>query len=501
MMSPQQDVDEIREIEWDVYERFHVVTKPAPHRRSVPHPFYPVINKIGLTKYLLRELKEVKWRLITSKKHREAFFTKPCIYGVFSGPLAGYKPRRHLCTGCLRCVLEYPEFCTVERNPAFYEFGDSYWIPRDLSQFSTTPASVVWKEAETGKIPIKGMGYKGPFARDGWDEIWTDMSEIVRPTRDGIYGREYISTLVDLGRKPKYLEFSPEGKVMNKARTVQASLPILLDYLPPNLSNSSIYKSIAGAAEHVKTFFVMRPEDMEKYRISPSRWMIPLVDSSSMRRHDDLLSRAPMIELITTNPSDVEYLRGINSKAPVLVRMNINRDVNTLMKDLLQSPDGACDGFHLVADYHGREFEDEQPRFIKDALQDIHLTLVREGLRDEITIIASGGMIIAEHVPKAIIMGADAVAIDTTILVALQMRFKGECRHPRSSSIVKEQVDTNWGRQRLINLLGSWHDQLIEILSAMGQRDVRRLRGDIGRAMFRDELEMEAFGDIDVVTE
>ena len=28
------------------------------------------------------------------------------------------------CTGCLRCVLEFPQFCTVDRNPEFYEFGD-----------------------------------------------------------------------------------------------------------------------------------------------------------------------------------------------------------------------------------------------------------------------------------------------------------------------------------------------------------------------------------------
>jgi hypothetical protein len=37
--------------------------------------------------------------------------------------------------------------------------------------------------------------------------MWTDMSEIVRPTRDGIHGREYISTAVDIGRKPAYLTF------------------------------------------------------------------------------------------------------------------------------------------------------------------------------------------------------------------------------------------------------------------------------------------------------
>jgi hypothetical protein len=30
----------------------------------------------------------------------------------------------------------------------------------------------------------------------------------------------------------------------------------------------------------------------------------------------------------------------------------------------------------------------------------------------------------------------------------------------------------------------------------MGIRDVRRLRGDVGRAMFNEELEKEAFADI-----
>ncbi len=500
MSDKNDDIDFGKTIDWEIYERFHVDTKVVPHRKPIPHPFYPIVDRKGLTKYLFKELKELKWRVITSKKHRELFFAKPCIYGVFSGPFAGYMPRRALCTGCMRCVLEYPEFCRVERNQAFYEFGDSYWIPPDATQFSMTPASIVWKEAETGKIPIKGMGYKGPFARDGWDEIWTDMSEIVRPTRDGIYGREYISTLVDLGRKSRYLKFAEDGTLLNPSRTVQASLPIMFDHLPPNLNNRYISKSIASAAEHVKTYFVMHPEDARKYDLPATRWMVPLVDDMTVETHESILNYASMIETTTMNAETIKKLRKLNPRAPLVVRLNITRNSELHVKELVQQQD-EVDGIHLVADYHGYEFEQNDPRFIKDALHSIHALLVREGLRDEITLIASGGIILAEHVPKAIIMGADAVAIDTAILVALQMRFKGECRHPYSSAIIQERFDWKWGRQRLINLLGSWHDQLIEILSAMGQRDVRRLRGDIGRAMFRDELEAEAFGDIEIIQE
>ena len=49
-----------------------------------------------------------------------------------------------------------------------------------------------------------------------------------------------------------------------------------------------------------------------------------------------------------------------------------------------------------------------------------------------------------------------------------------------------------WGTQRLKNLAESWM-QLLEILGAMGMREVRRMRGEIGRAMFQKDLENDAF--------
>ncbi|MBU1125378.1 MAG: hypothetical protein KKC84_05090, partial [Candidatus Omnitrophica bacterium] len=51
--------------------------------------------------------------------------------------------------------------------------------------------------------------------------------------------------------------------------------------------------------------------------------------------------------------------------------------------------------------------------------------------------------------------------------------------------------------QRIINMICAWRDQLLEILSAMGIRDVRRLRGEVGRAMFYEEIEKEYTGRIE----
>jgi hypothetical protein len=59
-----------------------------------------------------------------------------------------------------------------------------------------------------------------------------------------------------------------------------------------------------------------------------------------------------------------------------------------------------------------------------------------------------------------------------------------------------EKIDSDWGRQRVVNLIAAWHGQLLEVLGAMGMRDVRRLRGEVGRAIFLEEIEKETFGQI-----
>ena len=71
-------------------------------------------------------------------------------------------------------------------------------------------------------------------------------------------------------------------------------------------------------------------------------------------------------------------------------------------------------------------------RHIKDVLREIHGRLVNEGCRDEITLIISGGIALAEHMAKAIICGADLVAVDTALLVALGCRV---CRNAHTLNI------------------------------------------------------------------
>jgi hypothetical protein len=60
--------------------------------------------------------------------------------------------------------------------------------------------------------------------------------------------------------------------------------------------------------------------------------------------------------------------------------------------------------------------------------------------------------------------------------------------------IALEEIEPAYGAQRIVNLISAWHQQLLEVLGAMGIREVRRLRGETGRAMFFEDLEREAFG-------
>ena len=141
--------------------------------------------------------------------------------------------------------------------------------------------------------------------------------------------------------------------------------------------------------------------------------------------------------------------------------------------------------------------DSDSPRFLKDLIREVHLKLVDQALRQKINLVFGGGIAMAEHMAKAVICGADGVAIDTILLVALECRLCYRCTKNLSCPVaLDEALDTDWAAQRIVNLVGAWHSQLIEVMGAMGIREVRRLRGEVGRSMWFEDLEREHFGPI-----
>lgn len=414
---------------------------------------------------------------------KDVVLSRPCIYGVFGGRFGGFKPIREKCVGCMRCVQEYPHIMTVKPADEYTRLGDSHWTPDSVF--------TILYESSTGKIPIKGMGYKGSFGGEGFDGMWTDMSEIVRPTRDGVYGREYISTVVDIGRKPQSLDFGKDS-MLGVVETASVPIPIIFDL--PACSSEQLVKSVSRAAADLKTFYIAPLEDS---LAEPADSLVPLV-----RGKEDAEGRAPVlkksriIEYDADKPGLGNKLREKTRSGILAARLPLDDDAEETALQLVKE---GVEALHVYADYHGMDYS-RSPRHISIALKTVHGRLVTEGVRDQVTIVASGGITLAEHVPKAIICGADLVAVDTTLLVALQAEFQGETRSRQDCRLRPRDIDPSWGSQRIINLMASWHDQLIEILSAMGMRDVRRLRGDVGRSMLDSELREQAFEGIQWAT-
>jgi glutamate synthase domain-containing protein 2 len=152
---------------------------------------------------------------------------------------------------------------------------------------------------------------------------------------------------------------------------------------------------------------------------------------------------------------------------------------------------------HIVADYCGREFAGatgSDGRLLKDIIRAVHLRLVEDRIRDEVTLIASGGIAMAEHVPKAMLCGADLTAIDIPLMIAVGARLYEE---PERQLIFPEgmgRIPVPIVTQRMVNLMGAWHSQILEVMGAMGIREARRLRGESGRAIFFEEVDRDTFG-------
>lgn len=215
--------------------------------------------------------------------------------------------------------------------------------------------------------------------------------------------------------------------------------------------------------------------------------MIPLIKPSEFESFKESGMMPSLLELEEWDPQVFSAIQTRYPKTLILLRTSFE-------SDLLSYYQAGVRVFHLIADYHGRG---KTGQFVLDLIRKAHLTFLEAKCRDEVTLIGSGGIVAAEHLAKGIICGLDAVALDTSVLVALQAKFINSCIHSEKSQFyLPTQLTIKWGTQRLKNLAGTWQDQLLEILGAMGMREVRRMRGCIGRAMFQQDLEKEAFAGI-----
>jgi glutamate synthase domain-containing protein 2 len=196
-------------------------------------------------------------------------------------------------------------------------------------------------------------------------------------------------------------------------------------------------------------------------------------------------------EVLKDFPRIKERIKKVSS-AITIIRIPAVKDIENIVMKLTQN---GAEVIQLMTDYRGRELTGAagaEKRLLKDIIRSVHLKLVENRIRDGITIIASGGIAMAEQVPKAMLCGADLVAVDIPLLIALGTRVYEEPQKlviPEGLARIPLQVVT----QRIVNLMGAWHSQILEMMGAMGIREARRLRGESGRAIFFEEIDKDTF--------
>lgn len=459
-------------------EKYHIDTCPVPPRR-------PRIGKYGV----------VDWREDCAGCHN--CVKRACIYDRHRQEMEYIRSLSEVdalffeCMGCFSCVQDCTKnLLCLSLNPEYERLGNSYWTPEIIQ--------TTWYQAETGKIPVSGAGFHGKFSGPGFDSMWTDMSEIVRPTRDGIHGREYISTSVDIGRKPPLLSFDDGGRLScDLPPLVSLPMPLIIDMSPPQYSLPKLERIIAETA--VKTDLIaiidsgMWPLDVDNERHLPHLAFYLNPDAPELPAA--VLRETRLVEIpdgIDVNER-IGKIKDIHPEIVVSVRLELNSNG---VRRAIELRNEEVEAIHAVADLNGNEVKAKKPQFLKDMIRQIHTSLMENGNRDDITIIAGGGIALPEHMAKAIICGADLVTTYLPLMIGLECHLCGRCEPGIPCPARLENIDFDYGVGRMTNLIGAWHAQMIEVMGAMGMRDARRLRGDVGRAMFFEDLEEETFGKI-----
>ena len=199
---------------------------------------------------------------------------------------------------------------------------------------------------------------------------------------------------------------------------------------------------------------------------------------------------------IEDHTKHIDWIKHVNRRALISTKVSTPTDVDMVA---VGSYSAGTHIVHIDGGYGGTGAAPDIAKKniampIEYAIGKVHNFLADEGVRDKVTLIASGGIRSAHDIAKAIALGADGVVIGTAELVALGCV---RCSRARADAVVRAasppptpsfaaKMDLDWGTQRLINLYSAWRKTLVGILQRLGLRSVAELRGRTDLLMHLD---------------
>ena len=433
------------------------------------------------------------------------------------------------CVNCHRCVTLCPtRALKIVKSDLTFKQNDN-WHAQNIKE--------IYKQAKTGGVLLSSMGNPEKYPVY-FDKILINASQVTNPSIDPL--REPMETKVSLGKRNVEIVRDNKGNIKNVLPPMlNLSLPIMFSAMSYGSISKNAHESLARASEMLGTYYNTGEgglhRDFYKYgkntivQVASGRFgvfkdyletgaaieikmgqgakpgigghlpgakisedvsktrMIPVgSDAISPAPHHDIYSIEDLRQLVYSLKEATEY------KKPIIVKVAAVHNIAAIASGIARSGADiiAIDGFRGGTGAAPTRIRDNVGIPIELALACVDSRLREEGIRDNVSLVVGGSIRSSSDVVKAIALGADAVYIATSALIAMGCHLcrscqKGKCNWGIATQVPElvKRLNPDVGCQNLVNLLTAWDREIKELMGGMGINSIEALKGN--RLMLR----------------
>lgn len=433
------------------------------------------------------------------------------------------------CVNCHRCVSLCPSRAIkIVKSDLCFKRNDNW---------SDAVIKEIYKQAESGGVLLSSMGCPEKYPVY-FDKILINASQVTNPSIDPL--REPMETKVTLGKRNRDIKRGKNGHIIcDSSPRLDLELPIMFSAMSYGSISYNAHKSLALAATKLGTCYNTGEGGLNKdffeygkntiVQVASGRFgvykeyleagaaieikmgqgakpgigghlpgakitedvsmtrMIPVgTDAISPAPHHDIYSIEDLKQLVYALKEATEY------KKPIIVKVAAVHNIAAIASGIARSGADiiAIDGFRGGTGAAPTRIRDNVGIPVELALAAVDSRLREEGIRENVSLVAGGSIRSSADVVKAIALGADAVYIATSALIALGCHLcrncqSGKCNWGIATQIPElvERLDPEKGSERLVNLLTAWDHEIKEFMGGMGINSIEALKGN--RLMLR----------------